>query len=326
MSAMARSRNGTLTVLGRWEAMLVLLLVLVCTLNAQLSPYFLDVDNLLDSTFTFAEKAIVAFPLAILIIGGEIDVSVASIIALAAVMMGVCADAGGGTAMIVATGMVTGLLAGLVNGWLVTSLGVHSIVITIGTLSLFRGIATAIVTNGAFATFPPGLFFFGRAYLGGRVPFELVFVLVEALAFGVLLHMTVYGRRVFVMGNNVQAARYSGIATARYKRVMFAATGLFSGIAAVFLVSRLGSVRLNIAQGWELQIITMVVLGGVSIAGGAGTILGVVLSILLIGALMFGLALINMPGLIVDLCLGVLLIGAISLPRLIALLARRRIF
>jgi rhamnose transport system permease protein len=281
------------------------------------SPFFLDFDNLVDNSLNSAEEAMVALPMAILIISREIDVSVASIIALAAVAMGLASDAGGGVAAIVAVGLATGLLAGLINGLLVTSLGIHSIVVTIGTLSLYRGIAIAIVTDGAFTKFPRGLFFFGRYYFGGKVPFELVFLALFIVLFGICLHLTVIGRRVFAIGNGPDAARYSGVPVTRYKIAMFALTGLVSGIASVFLVSRLGSVRSNIAQGWELQIITMVVLGGVAISGGTGNIVGVILSVLLIEAFVFGLSLLNVPGIIINMCVGFLLIAAICTPNLI---------
>lgn len=306
-----------------WELVLVILLAAIVVMNTLLSPYFLDFANLMDSTFNFDEKAMIALPMALLIISREIDVSVASIMVLAAVMMGLASGAGADTTVIVLVGLGTGLVAGLINGLLVTGLGVHSIVVTIGTLSLYRGISEAIVQDGAFSTFPQPLFFFGRYFIGNSVPFELICLVVLTIAFGIVLHGTVIGRRIFAIGNNPDAARYSGIAVKRYKIAMFALTGIVSGLAAVFLTSRLGSVRSNFAEGWELQVITIVVLGGVGIAGGTGTVLGVALSALVIGALMFGLALINMPGLVTDLCLGVLLIATISIPHLMQLIFNR---
>jgi rhamnose transport system permease protein len=309
----------------RWEVVLVLLLAVVAAAMSWASPFFLDFDNLVDNALNASEQAMVALPMAMLIISREIDVSVASVIALAAVFMGLTAAAGGDSATIVAVGVATGLVAGLVNGLLVTGLGVHSIVVTIGTLSLYRGVAIAIVTDGAFTKFPRGLFFFGRYYIGGAIPFELVFLALMVVLFGVALHLTIVGRRIFAIGNNPDAARYSGIAVTRYRIAMFAVTGLVAGIAAVFLVSRLGSVRSNIAQGWELEIITMVVLGGVAISGGTGNILGVVLSVLLIEAFVFGLSLLNVPGILINMCVGFLLVGAICTPNLIrAALSRQR--
>ena len=307
--------------LGSWDAGLVLLLIGVIVLNANLSPYFLDYYNLIDSTLSFSEKALIALPMAYLIIAREIDVSVASIVALAAVLMGLAAEHGAGTPTLVAIGLATGFAAGLVNGGIVSALGVHSIVVTIGTLSLFRGIAVAIVGDGAFTSFPQDFFFFGRHYIGGVLPVEFLLFIVATVVFGVILHMTKYGRRIYAIGTNPEAARYTGIPITRYRIALFALTGLMCGVAAVLLTSRLGSVRLNIATGWELQVITMVVLGGVRIEGGYGTIWGVTLSVFLIGLLTFGLSLINVPGIVMNIFIGLLLIGAIVLPRAAQLLA-----
>ncbi len=305
-----------------WEAVLVLLLAGVVLLNSQLSPYFLDYYNLIDSTFSFSEKALIALPMALLIISREIDVSVASIVALCAVLMGAAGEAGAPLWVLVATGLAVGTLAGLANGAIVTVLGVHSIVVTIGTLSLYRGIAVAILGDEAYITFPDGFWWFGQHYLGGVVPVEFVFFVVAVVIFGVFLHFTIYGRRIFAIGTNPDSARYSGISIARYRIGLFALTGFMCGLAAILLTSRLSSVRLNIATGWELQVITMVVLGGVGIAGGTGTIIGVTLAVFLIGLLTFGLSLINVPGIVLNIYVGLMLIGAIALPRAAAAVRR----
>lgn len=308
--------------LARWEFVLVVLLLGVIVMNSQLSPYFLDVYNLIDSTLSFSEKALIALPMAFLIIARDIDVSIASIVALCAVLMGVAADAGVGTNGLVVIGLTVGLLAGLVNGLIVTTLGVHSIVVTIGTLSLYRGIAVSIVGDGAYTDFPDTFSFFGQHYLSGWLPVEFAVFVLAAIIFGIFLHTTVYGRNIFAIGTNPDAAGYSGIRVSRYRIFLFALTGLMCGVAAVLLTSRLGSVRLNIATGWELQVITMVILGGVGIAGGTGSIIGVTLSIFLIGLLAFGLSLINVPGIVVNIYIGLLLIGAIVLPVLIRQLTK----
>ena len=315
-------KGQVVRLIASWEAVLVLLLAGVILLNSQLSPYFLDYYNLIDSTFSFSEKALIALPMALLIISREIDVSVASIVALCAVLMGAAGETGAPVWALVATGLAVGTLAGLANGLVVTALGVHSIVVTIGTLSLYRGIAVAILGDEAYITFPSGFSWFGQHYLGGVVPVEFVFFIVAVAIFGVFLHFTIYGRRIFAVGTNPDAARYSGIGIARYRIGLFALTGFMCGLAAILLTSRLSSVRLNIATGWELQIITMVVLGGVGIAGGTGTIIGVTLAVFLIGLLTFGLSLINVPGIVLNIYIGLMLIGAIALPRAAAALRR----
>ncbi|WP_417260322.1 ABC transporter permease [Celeribacter sp.] len=305
---------------GLWDSALVAILVGVMALMTYFTPYFLDIYNLVDSTVNFSEKALIALPMALLIIAREIDVSVASIVALAAVLIGVAADAGAPVPVLVFVGLLTGTLAGGLNGVMVNYLGVHSIVVTIGTLSLYRGIAVSIVGDGALTSFPASYAWFGQHYLWGYVPVEFVIFLIFVAIFGVILHGTIHGRRIFAMGTNPEATRYSGINIARYRVAIFAATGFMCGLAAILLSSRLGSVRLNIATGWELQVITMVVLGGVGIAGGTGTIIGVTLSVFIIGFLTFGLSLMNIPGIVMNIYIGLMLIAAIALPKIISAL------
>lgn len=302
--------------LGPWELALIVILIGVCAFMSRLTPFFLDPYNLIDSTVNYSEKALIALPMALLIIARQIDVSVASIVALAAVLVGVAASAGAPTPVLVLVGLTVGTLAGAFNGLLVNVLGVHSIVVTIGTLSLYRGIATSIVGDDALTAFPQSYFWFGQHYIGGYIPVSFVFFLVAAGGVGVVLHATTFGRRIFAMGTNPDATRYSGVGVDRYKLALFAATGFMCGLAAILLSSRLGSVRLNIATGWELEVITMVVLGGVGIAGGSGTIIGVILAIFVIGFLTFGLSLNNVPGIVMNIYVGLMLIGAIALPRL----------
>lgn len=306
--------------IGIWELALLILLCGVIVMNSSLSPYFLDVFNLIDSTLSFSEKALIALPMALLIIAREIDVSVASIVALCAVIMGVAADAGASIPLLVVISLCVGTLAGATNGWIVSTLGVHSIVVTIGTLSLYRGIAVAIVGDEAYTSFPSGFAWFGQHYLWNYVPVEFVVYVIATIVFGIFLHTTIFGRQIYAIGTNPEAARYSGVPVKWYRISLFALTGFMCGVAAVLLTSRLGSVRLNIATGWELQIITMVVLGGVGIAGGTGTIIGVTLAVFLIGLLTFGLSLINVPGIVMNIYIGLMLISAIALPRAVTAL------
>lgn len=309
--------------IGRWEIALCIFLAGVIILNSSLSPYFLDIYNLIDSTFSFSEKALIALPMALLIIAREIDVSVASIVALSAVLMGVAADAGANTFTLVILGLLVGSAAGALNGTIVSVLGVHSIVVTIGTMSLYRGIAVLIAGDDAFTGFPKAFQWFGRHYLGGILPFEFLLYVIATVIFGVILHMTTFGRRVYALGLNPEASVYSGITRSRMRLALFTLTGMMCGLAAILLSSRLGSVRLNIATGWELQIITMVVLGGISIAGGTGTIVGVTLAVFLIGLLTFGLSLVNIPGIVMNIYVGLMLIGAIAVPRLYGIIESR---
>jgi rhamnose transport system permease protein len=214
-----------------------------------LSPYFLSVDTLSDATFNFTERALVALPLALLIIAGEIDISVARIIALASVAMGWRREAGAGTPALRGVGLGTGLLAGCVNGALVTLARVPSIVATIGTMTLFRGIAYAVLGDRVLKNYPQSFASFGQGYAFGPVSIELVLFAVLAVVFGLFLHRTRWGRAIYAIGANPVASEFARIQVNRYRFVLFGLTGVASGLAAVLLTSRLGSTRPSIAQG-----------------------------------------------------------------------------
>ncbi|RAZ87464.1 ABC transporter permease [Mesorhizobium hawassense] len=297
-----------------WEALLVIIAVAIFAVNSVASPYFLDPWSLSDLTFNFTEKGLIALAMALLIISGEIDLSVAAIVALASTMMGMAVQAGAGTPVLVAIGVVVGLGCGAFNGLLVTRLGLPSIVVTIGTMSLFRGIAFIILGDQAYKGYPESFAFFGQGYVWWVFSFELALFLVAAAIYWFVLHRTSFGRRIFAIGNNPVACQFSGVRVDRIKFILFCLTGLMSGIASVLITSRLGSTRPSIAQGYELEAITMVVLGGVSILGGAGSILGIVLAAFIMGLVTFGLGLLNVPGIVMSIFIGLLLIIVIALP------------
>ncbi|MFZ2100101.1 MAG: ABC transporter permease [Oricola sp.] len=307
-----------------WPALLLVVAVALFVVNSFASPYFLSPWSLSDATFNFTEKAIIALAMALLIISGEIDLSVASIIALASTMMGMALQFGVGTPGLVAIGIATGLACGVFNGVLVTRLGLPSIVVTIGTMSFFRGLSFIVLGDQAFKGYPESFAYFGQGYAWWVVPFEFVLFLVFAVLYYVLLHRTNFGRHVFVIGNNPVAARFSGVRVERVKFILFCLTGLMSGIAAVLLTSRLASTRPSIALGWELEVVTMVVLGGVSILGGSGTIQGVVLAAFIMGLVTFGLGLLNVPGIVMSIFIGALLIFVIALPIVFRMVRERR--
>ena len=298
----------------RWEVVLLAVAVMIFIFNANASPYFLNPWNLSDATFNFTEKAIIALAMALLIIAAEIDLSVAATLALASTAMGAAAAAGAGTPVLVAVGLVTGLACGAFNGFLVTRFGLPSIVITIGTLSLYRGIAYVVLGDGVYKNYPEDFAFFGQGYVWWVFSFEFVLFLALAVVFAALLHKTVFGRWVYAIGNNPVAARFSGIRVERVKFILFLLTGLMSGLAAILLTSRIGATRPNIAFGWELEIVTLVVLGGVNILGGSGTIPGVVIAAFVMGLVTFGLGLLNVPGIVMMIFIGTLLIAVIAFP------------
>ncbi len=310
----------------RWESILVMLLIAVIVGNTLVSPYFLDLYNLADATYNFSEKAIIALAMALLILVREIDLSVAAIIALAALCIGLMAGEGYGTPVLIATGLAVGLACGAFNGALVTRIRVPSIVITIGTMSLFRGIAQVSLGDQALSDFPADYLALGQSYFVEMPPMPLSFLIfvVLAVCFGVFLHRTATGRRLFAIGANPVAARFSGIRVDRLRFALFTLSGLLAGLGAVLLTARIGVVRPNIGLGWELDIITVVILGGVAISGGVGTIFGVVLAVFVLGLATFGLSLMNVPGIVINVLLGLLLILSIAAPIVIGRFVGRR--
>jgi rhamnose transport system permease protein len=297
-----------------WETLLLVVAFMVFVFNSFASPHFLDAWTLSDMTFNFTEKALIALPMALLIIAGEIDLSVAAILALSSTLMGFAMQFGFGTPALVCVGIIIGLACGAFNGLLVTGLNLPSIVVTIGTMSLFRGLAFIILGDQVYKNYPDSFAYFGQGYVTWVISFELVLFILFAVVFGFLLHFTTFGRKLYFIGRNPVSAQFSGVNVKRMKFTLFCLTGVMSGLASVLLTSRLGSTRPSIAQGFELEAITMVVLGGVAITGGAGSILGVVLAALIMGLVTFGFGLLNVPGIVMSIFVGLLLIAVIALP------------
>jgi len=309
----------------RWEVLLIALLVLVVAINGWATPNFLDFYNMTDATQVFSEKAILALAMALLIIAREIDLSVAAIIALASLAMGYCATQGFHAPVLICVGLGVGMLCGMLNGFLVTRLNAPSIALTIGTMSLYRGIARGVLKDQTYTQYPPDFQSFGQDYVTSSVPIYMSFLLFLVLAgvAALVLHAMPVGRKIMASGNNPVAARFSGVPVDRIRFLLFVASGLAAGLASVLLTARLGSTRPDIASGFELEAVTIVVLGGVSILGGSGTIGGVVLAAIVLGLVQFGLSLNNVTGIEISVMIGALLIGAIALPIIVRRLLGR---
>ena len=262
-----------------------------------------------------SEKAVMALPMIFIIMAGDIDISVASIIALSSFAMGYASSTGAGTVELVLIGLVVGLAAGMFNGFFVTKVGMPAIAVTLATQSIFRGVSQAVLGDKAYTQYPSSFAYFGQGYFGDTfIPFSLVLFLVLAAVMGFLLHKTSYGRKVYAIGNAKEAARFCGVNVERIRFINFALMGLFSGLAAVLLTSRIGSTRPNIALGYDMEVITLVVLGGVSISGGKGNLFGVLMAIFLVGYLKFGMGLVNLSARAMIITTGTLLIIAVLLP------------
>ena len=307
-----------------WERVLLGLLVLLLTVFGFSQPGFMSADTLADSTFNFSEKGLLALAIALLIVCGEIDLSIAATLALSSLAMGYAMRAGFGPWGIGAAALLTGCAAGAFNGVLVTRYKLPSIVVTIGTLSLYRGLALVLLGDQAISGYPEVFSTLGNSYLGEVIgvpwliiPIEFLLLLLFAVAVGLVLHRSVMGRRMYAIGANPVAARFSGIEVDRYRFALFVFAGFMAAVAAILLTGRIGSTRPNIAMGWELDAITMVILGGVAIEGGRGSIVGTMLAVLLLGLFTFGMGMANVTGIVMSMVIGVLLIVSMVLPRMI---------
>lgn len=305
-----------------WERLLIALIALVYIGFGWGIEGFLSPFALADSTYNFSEKGLLALAMALLIIAGEIDLSVAATMALASLAMGFAMKAGASLPWMLVAALATGALCGALNGWLVTRWKLPSIVVTIGTLSLYRGLAQVVLGDQAITGYPETLVTWGNGSMGDLmglpawiVPIEFVLLVLMSIVVGFYLHGTVHGRRVYAIGANPVAARFSGISVDRYRFGLFVFAGLMAALATILLTGRIGSTRPNLAMGWELDVITMVILGGVSIAGGRGTIVGTVLAAVLTGSFTFALGMLNVSGIVMSMIMGALLILAMVLPR-----------
>lgn len=299
-----------------WDAMIIFLFLVINIININLTSNYLNAINLSNTCKMFLDKGIVAFPMMMVLLLGEIDISVASIIALTGTVMGLVASHGASMPVVLLAGIGVGALCGFINGFLITRFTeLSSTIITLGTEILYRGIAWMILENNAYILWPQSMQKFSWGGIG-NVPYILIVFILEALIFGYVVHFTKFGRSLYAMGKNNNASLYSGIRTDRIKVLVFTLTGAFSGLASVFLCSKLGSSRANMAMNYEMDIIAMVILGGVSVSGGVGNVIGVVFSVFVVGLLRYGLGLVNVSSEIIMIIIGAMLIVPVAIPNL----------
>ena len=300
----------------RWEWMLVLLLIAVNVMNIAISPNYLNTKNLASTMKIFLDKGIVAITMTMVLLLGEIDISVGSMMALSGTIMGLVGNAGGNFLEVALAGLLTGTLCGFFNGFLITRFTeLSSTIITLANQIFFRGIALVILENRAYAEFPAGVKFmsWGSVF---NVPFILVFFLLEVIGITYLVHFTTFGRSLFAMGRNIKASYYSGVKTDQIKIAVFTMNGMAASISSLFLISKLASARANMAKNYDMDIIAMVILGGVSVSGGKGSVIGTAIAVFIIGLLRYGLGLINVSSETLMIIVGCLLIVLVAIPNL----------
>ena len=303
------------TLFKHWEWMLVGLIIAVVMVNTRLSPYFLNANNLSRTSSDFMEIGLMMLPMVFIIITGNIDLSVASNMGMSASFMGLLHNMGVNIWVAALAGLMLGTLGGVLNGYLVGRVKLPALVVTLGTYAFYRGLAYGFLGDQAARNYPPAFTYFGQGKVFGTlVPFSVALFLFLAIIFGLVLHKTTFGRYLYSIGNNENAAIYSGVPVAKIKFNIFVLSGFISALAGLILAARFGSTRPDNGTGLELSVITAAVLGGLDINGGKGSMYGATLSLLLIGLLKFGMGLINIQGQVQSMVIGLLLIVSILLP------------
>ncbi|MCA3572466.1 MAG: ABC transporter permease [Aestuariivirga sp.] len=295
----------------RHETILAVLTVIALAVLASMSDKFFTTENLLNQGRLMAEVGLIALAMTFVIVTGGIDLSVGSILGLTAILLGVFwKNLGLPLPAAIVLALACGTFAGWLNGFIITRFGVPPLIATLATLALYRGLAEGISEARSVRGYPEWFFFFGQGEVLG-VPFQLWILGIATVIAAVILGLTPFGRATYAIGANETAARFSGIRVNATKLWIYTAAGFCSALAAVIFVSRVTTTRSDMGTGLELDVITGVVLGGTSIFGGRGTIIGTVLGLILIQALKNGLALSGVKGDGTIVVIGLVLIGAI---------------
>jgi rhamnose transport system permease protein len=322
--ASERERRG-IGAYVRWELLLLVALGVTVLYGAEVSPYFLHSTNLFFICLNVGEVAIMALPLTLLVVTGEIDLSVASTLGLSGVLMAELFKHGWGIWPAMIAAVLLGAVLGAFNGLLVTRIGLPSLAVTIGTLTLYRGIAQGILPTDTIGGFPTGLASIGVVPIPHtHIPYSIAFFFALAIVFGVVLHATPLGRAIFAIGAGQEAAFFAGIRVKRIKFWLFVLSGTLSGFAGVLWTLRFASARYDSGVGMELFVDTIVLLGGISIFGGKGTIAGVVLAAAVLGTLQTALTADLVPAQDQNIVVGALLVSSVIVPNSSELYRRAR--
>jgi rhamnose transport system permease protein len=316
------SAGSFLSSIARWEVLLLLILAVIVWWGSQISPFFIQPDFWNSANFGASisgtmEVAIMALAMTPIIVMGDIDLSVESMVGLGGAVLGVLWAAGVPLQIGIPIVLVVGAVGGLFNGLLVTRWGLPALVVTLGTLALYRGLANVVLGTSYVTNFPSAFTAFGFGYVPGtQVPWTLLAFLVIAVIFWAVMHLTWIGRQVFAIGKNKDAARYSGVRVATLKTALFAVSGMVAAFAGIVLALRYNSVRSDNGTGLTLTVVMIAVLGGVDINGGKGTIPGVILAVFTLAALQSALRLGGVSSEYQNVAIGLLLIVSVIAPQL----------
>ena len=258
----------------RPELTVFVFMILSLVVGVLLSPNFLDIRFLLGSTIFYCELGLMAIPFTLLLTSGEIDLSIAANMSLVACLVAVLYQAGMSMPVLIVIGIAAGTLLGFFNGLLVTVTKLPSLVITIGIMSVYQGFSQVLVGDAAISGFPEWFIGLDQYTILGLIPLNLIILIVVAFIFSFLLKKTVWGRKVTAIGLNRGTALYSGVAVEKTKVLLFTIQGTFCAIAGIMTMSRLQMAKYTIAGDGQMDVITMVLLGGTAFAGGRGSVLG----------------------------------------------------
>ena len=300
------------------EIILVILIACEILLFSVTGQNFFSLANFFECVRLATEIGLLTLALTPVIVAGGIDLSVGSMMGLCAVSFGALwHDAGLPIGIAFAITLLISLIGGAINGILISRLGVSALIVTLGTYSLFRGLAEAI-TSGArnYSDFPAKFLFLGQGYIGGFLPTQMLFFIAAAVAFWALLHRSVIGRGLYAIGHSAVAARYGAVPVVKRLALVYLLSGFSAGLAGIIYAAHLGQAKSDAGTGYELAAITAVVLGGASIFGGSGTISGSVLGLAAIVLLQNGSRLSDWPSELSGLATGVLLILTIVLEQI----------
>ena len=303
--------------LKSWEGFLAIILLVVVIINSLLSESFLSIENQINLFVLSIEKVIIALIMAKIIINAEIDLSVASMMGLSACALGWFVESGMSMTMALIASITIGAVGGAFNGFWITVVKLPSLVVTLAMLIGFRGLARVLIGDRSIKMFPQWFEDLGQQPLFLNIPFSVMIFMAVLICVVITLEYTGFGRHIYTIGINQNVALYSGINVARVKMLLFIFSGIISAIAGILYAARLGTVRGDMGLGFELDIITIVLLGGVSIFGGSGSIYGVILSILIVLYLRNGMSLSNITGHLQTGVIGVLLILSVLIPNVL---------
>lgn len=302
---------------------LALMLVALIVIFAVQSPHFFSLSNLWVVLGSSAVLGLMALPQTFLVISGGLDLSVGSVVALSSILIGSVTTAGMSPWLGAAFALLIALVVGAVNAFIVIVLGVNPLITTLGTLSIVQGIAFLIANAQTFLINDESFYFLGIGRFG-QVPFVFVLFVIALIAFLFVERRTTFGRAVFAIGSNIEAARLSGIRVRAIPVVLYLVSALAGGIGGVILSSQLGAASADVGLSYQLSVVTAVILGGASLAGGRGSVIGTTIAVLILGVLQNGFALIGLSAYVQTIALGSALIVAVLLDQTTRRLERRR--